>query len=126
MSFSLVYMTATSLEEAQRIGRLLVEERLAACVNILPGMISLYHWQGAIETGNEVVLIAKTRSALCPQLAARVEELHSYTVPCILELPVTHGNHRFLDWLAQETERPQDAPRIGIAEDDAEDSPPEH
>jgi periplasmic divalent cation tolerance protein len=100
-----VYMTAGSREEAERIGRILVEERLAACVNILPGMTSVYRWQGAVETAQEVVVIAKTRRSAFDALAERVRALHSYEVPCIIELPLGRGDAPYLDWIATETDR---------------------
>lgn len=101
----LVYITAGSVEEAAKIGRALVEERLAACVNILPGMRSIYHWQGAIETAEEAVLIAKTRAPLVTPLVARVKELHSYDMPCAVSLPILDGNPDYLRWLTEETAR---------------------
>mgnify|MGYP003579775346 CR=1 FL=1 len=101
-----VYITASSVDEAAMIGRALVEERLAACVNILPGMRSIYRWQGAIESADEVVLIAKSRSALVTALVARVRQLHSYDVPCVVSLPILDGNPDYLQWLAEETAAP--------------------
>jgi periplasmic divalent cation tolerance protein len=98
-----VYITTSSPEEARRIGRQLVEERLAACVNIIPGMTSFYWWQGKIEEGSETVLIAKTRAELVEPLTERVKALHSYTVPCIIALPIVGGNRGFLQWIADET-----------------------
>ena len=95
----LVYITAGSAEEAATIGRALVEERLAACVNILPGMRSIYRWQGAIESADEAVLIAKTRSALVTALVARVRQLHSYDVPCAVVYDMTDGLPAYLDWI---------------------------
>lgn len=103
MDLVFAYITAGSPEEAARIGRALVEERLAGCVNILPGMTSIYRWDGAIETATETVLIAKTRAGLFERLAARVRELHSYEVPCVVELPAGRGNPAYLDWLAAQT-----------------------
>ncbi|HYD32378.1 MAG TPA: divalent-cation tolerance protein CutA [Azospirillaceae bacterium] len=103
MELIFVYITAGSVDEARRIGRALVEERLAACVNLLPGMTSIYPWEGRIEEGGEVVMIAKTRAELFDPLAARVRALHSYTVPCIIELPLGRGNPAYLDWLVAET-----------------------
>ena len=100
------YVTAASTEEAQAIGRALVVERLAACVNILPGMHSVYHWQGAVETAEETVLIAKTRAELADALAARVKELHSYDVPCVVILPISGGYPPFLRWIEDETAAP--------------------
>lgn len=97
------YVTAGSPEEARRIGRALVEERLAACANILDGMTSIYRWQGAVEEATESVLIAKTRAALFEPLAVRVRELHSYDVPCVVELKVDRGNPAYFDWLREGT-----------------------
>jgi periplasmic divalent cation tolerance protein len=101
-----VYMTAGSVEEARKIGRALVEARLAACVNIIPGMTSLYWWQGKIDEGSETVMIAKTRADLVPQLTERVKALHSYTVPCVVSIPIENGNRAFLDWIEAETQQP--------------------
>ena len=106
MAFRFVYMTTASPDEAQRIGRTLVEERLAACVNIVPGMRSLYWWQGAVQDGQETVLIAKTRAELLESLTARVKALHSYTCPCVVALPIEGGNADFLRWIADETRAP--------------------
>ncbi len=98
-----VYVTCASMEEADRIGRALVEARLAACVNILPGMSSLYWWQGTIEEGRETVLIAKTREALLDALTARVKALHSYACPCVVAFPVHAGNSDYIAWIEAET-----------------------
>lgn len=101
--FVVVYVTTSSLEEGRAIGRHLVEERLAACVNLLPGMESIYRWQGGIETAQETVLIAKTRAVLVDQLNARVRELHSYDCPCVVALPIAAGNPAYLRWIGAET-----------------------
>jgi periplasmic divalent cation tolerance protein len=106
MAFRFVYMTAGSPEEARRIGRTLVEERLAACVNILDGMQSFYWWQGAVQEAPETVLIAKTRAELLERLTERVKALHGYRCPCVVALPIEGGNPAFLQWLADETEAP--------------------
>jgi periplasmic divalent cation tolerance protein len=99
-----VYTTYPSLVEAERAGRALVERRLCACVNILPGMISHYWWQGAIERGEEVVMIIKTRASLAERVSAAVKELHSYTTPAILVIPIENVDHAYLGWLVGETE----------------------
>ncbi len=101
----LIYTTYPSLAEAERIGKAVLEKRLAACVNILPGMISHYWWQGAIERGEEVVMIIKTRASLAEAVRAEVKALHSYTTPAILVLPVQGGEPGYLQWLMEETER---------------------
>jgi periplasmic divalent cation tolerance protein len=102
-----VYTTYPSLVEAERIGKALLERRLAACVNILPGMISHYWWQGTIERGEEVVMIVKTRASLADGVRAAVKEMHSYTTPAILVLPIEGGEPGYLDWLMKETEQGQ-------------------
>jgi periplasmic divalent cation tolerance protein len=106
MEFLFAYITAPDVEEARRIGKTLVEERLAACVNILPGMESHYWWQGKMESSAEAVLIAKTRASLRDALLERVRGLHSAETPCVVFLPVAGGNPDYLGWLADETEAP--------------------
>lgn len=103
MDFVLAYVTAGSAAEARRIGRTLVTERLAACVNIIDGMQSIYHWQGAVCEEDEAVLIAKTRASLAEELTRRTKELHSYDCPCVVILPIAGGNAEFLAWLEEET-----------------------
>jgi periplasmic divalent cation tolerance protein len=100
-----VYTTHPSLVEAERIGRELLERRLCACVNILPGMVSLYWWQGAIERGEEAVMIIKTRAALAERVRAAVRRLHSYTTPAILVLPIESVDPDYGDWLLTETQQ---------------------
>jgi periplasmic divalent cation tolerance protein len=95
----MVYITTPDLDVARRIARALVEERLAACANILPGMESFYRWEGAVLNDQEVVLIAKTRSALLVPLTERVIALHPYEVPCVVALPVNQGHEPFLRWI---------------------------
>jgi periplasmic divalent cation tolerance protein len=100
-----VYTTFPSIVEAERAGRQLVERRLCACVNILPGMVSLYWWEGAIERGEEVVMIIKTRAALAEAVRAAVRQMHSYTTPAILVLPIESVDPNYKAWLLAETER---------------------
>ena len=100
----LVYTTYPSVVEAEQAGRLIVERRLAACVNILPGMISHYWWQGTIERAEEVVMIIKTRASLAERVSAAVKEMHSYSTPAILVLPLESVDKPYLDWLMAETE----------------------
>jgi periplasmic divalent cation tolerance protein len=101
----LVYTTYPSVVEAERAGRLIVERRLAACVNILPGMVSHYWWQGALERGEEAVMIIKTRASLAEKVRAAVKAGHSYTTPSILVLPVEGGDPDYLGWIMAETEK---------------------
>lgn len=103
MSTAFVYMTAADKTEAINIGRALVEERLAACVNVFDGMTSLYWWEGKLEQGHEAVLIAKTRQALTAKIIDRVRELHSYDCPCVIAWPIETGNPDYLDWIERES-----------------------
>lgn len=103
MSEMFVYMTAGSLEEARRIGRALVEERLVACVNLLPITRSIYRWQDRVEEAEEVAMIAKTQAPLVDRLTRRVAMLHSYDCPCVVALPIAGGNPEYLAWIAAET-----------------------
>ena len=98
-----VYTTYPSLVEAERIGKAILEQRLAACVNILPGMISHYWWKGAIERGEEVVMIIKTRASLAEQVRAAVKEMHSYTTPAILVMPIESVEKSYFAWILAET-----------------------
>lgn len=102
-----VYITAPSRDEALAIGRALVEERLAASVNVMAGARSIYWWQGKIEEAEEAVLVAKTRAGLAERLIARVKVLHAYACPGIVTLPILEGNPDYLTWLNDET-RPEE------------------
>lgn len=99
----LVYVTAPSAAEAERIGRDIVDSRLAAAVNLLPGAKSLYRWRGRLEQADETVLILKTRRDLADAVVERVRALHSYECPCAVILPVEGGNAAYLDWIRSET-----------------------
>ena len=99
-----VYTTYPSVVEAEKSGRAIVERRLAACVNILPGMISHYWWQGTLERGEEVVMIIKTRASLAEAVRQAVKEMHSYETPAILVIPLESVDQSYLAWMMQETE----------------------
>jgi periplasmic divalent cation tolerance protein len=99
-----VYTTFPSLVEAERVGGSLIERRLCACVNILPGMVSYYWWQGAIERGDEVVMIVKTRAALTDAVRIAVKEMHSYTTPAVLVIPIESVDPDYQAWIMRETE----------------------
>jgi periplasmic divalent cation tolerance protein len=99
-----VYTTYPSLVEAEQAGRAIVERRLAACVNILPGMVSHYWWEGKVERGEEVVMIIKTRASLAEPVRAAVKEMHSYATPAILVLPIESVDQPYLQWILAETE----------------------
>lgn len=99
----LVYMTAASAEEAWRIARHVVEHRLAAGANILPGMHSIYHWKGEVVEASEAVCIFKTEEDRFEDLREAIVSLHSYEVPCVVALPVSAGHEDFLRWMRDET-----------------------
>ncbi len=99
-----VYTTYPAIVEAERAGRALVERRLCACVNILPGMVSVYRWQGAVERGEEVVMIIKTRASLAERVRAAVKEMHSYTTPAILVIPIESVDPGYHAWIVEETQ----------------------
>lgn len=99
----LIYVTVPSADEAARIGRALIEARLAACANVIGPVRSIFRWQGAVRDDSEYILIAKTRRANVDALTARTVELHSYTLPCVVAMPIEGGNAPFLEWIAAET-----------------------
>jgi periplasmic divalent cation tolerance protein len=99
-----VYTTYPSIVEAETAGSALVAERLAACVNILPGMISVYRWQGAVERAQEAVMIIKTRASLAEAVRARVKATHPYDTRAIVVLPVESVDQRYFAWIIAETE----------------------
>jgi len=101
-----VYTTYPSIVEAEQAGRALVERRLAACVNILPSMVSLYRWQGKIDRGDEVVMIIKTRASLAEPVRTAVREMHSYTTPAILVIPLESVDPDYHSWIVAETQPP--------------------
>ncbi|MDP2312044.1 MAG: divalent-cation tolerance protein CutA [Pseudomonadota bacterium] len=94
-----VYITAPDADVAARIGRLLVEEELAACCSLVPGVRSIYRWEDAIHEDAEVLMIVKTRAACVEALTARVVAVHPYTLPEVLALPVLDGHLLYLDWV---------------------------
>jgi periplasmic divalent cation tolerance protein len=97
----LVYITTNDKTQAKTIGRTLVEERLAACANIIDGMESIYWWEGKICEDNESVLIVKTRESILDKLTARVKSIHSYACPCVVALRITGGNEDYLRWIGE-------------------------
>jgi periplasmic divalent cation tolerance protein len=103
MDLRFVYITCKDADEARRIGKTLVEQRLAACANVLDGMNSFYWWEDALQDDREAVLIAKTRADLMEELTDLVCKLHSYDVPCVVGLPFGEGNPEYLAWVRAET-----------------------
>lgn len=98
-TYCVVLVTAGSRENAVLIARTLVEERLAACCNILPGLTSVYRWEESVQEDEELLLICKTQTAQFPQLQRRVQDLHTYDVPEVIQLPVTAGSAPYLAWI---------------------------
>lgn len=99
-----VLVTAPSTREAERIARKIVEERLAACVNIATAVRSIYEWKGTLCEEGEVLMVIKSSRARLPELIPRIQKLHSYEVPEVLALPVFAGSESYLDWLAAQTQ----------------------
>lgn len=97
-----VFCTCANDDEASRLAEALVEQRLAACVNLLPPVRSIYRWQGNIETALEVLLLIKTNQSRLEALCERIVELHSYDTPEIIALPVEHGLEKYLTWLREQ------------------------
>jgi periplasmic divalent cation tolerance protein len=103
MSYTLIYVTAPNRAAALNVARRLVEERLVACANVFDGVTSLYWWEGKIQEDTEAVLVAKTASARVSAVIDKVKEIHDYSCPCVVALPIVAGNPAFLDWIGAET-----------------------
>jgi periplasmic divalent cation tolerance protein len=99
--YQLIFTTCPNSGLAERLGRALVEEHLAACVNVLPPMQSVYRWRGAIESGSEQLLIIKIRGADYPAVEQRIRELHSYELPEVIAVPIAAGLPEYLAWLGR-------------------------
>ncbi|MCX6180742.1 MAG: divalent-cation tolerance protein CutA [Bacteroidetes bacterium] len=102
--YIMVYIVCSSDAEANNIGKLLVEKRLAACVNIFPAMQSMYWWEGKIQTSKEVSLFAKTTSLKFEEIKNTVLEVHSYDCPCVIAIPVSAGEENYLKWIGREVQ----------------------
>jgi periplasmic divalent cation tolerance protein len=98
-----LYVTCGSNDEALKIGRALVDERLAACANVLSPHVAIYRWEGSLQQDAETGLLLKTRRDLIDCATARIKQLHSYSVPCVVALPIAGGNPDFLAWIGAET-----------------------
>jgi periplasmic divalent cation tolerance protein len=103
MEYRAVFVTAPNGDEALKIARALVEERLAACVNIISGVRSIYRWEGNVEDDTEVLMVAKTTERLFGPLSKRVKELHSYAVPEVIGLSIVDGLGDYLGWIDEST-----------------------
>ena len=102
----LIYTTLPSLEDAKRVGEALVAGRLAACVNMFPGMISIFEWKGAREEASEVAMIIKTRAALVDKVLGETKRLHPYELPALIVLPAQGGSAEYCGWIAAQTQAP--------------------
>lgn len=98
-----VYITASGKKEARKLARMILSEKLAACVNICDNVQSWYSWNGSIENSKEALVLAKTRSSLFDKLSKKVKENHSYDLPCILAIPVKHAEKEYAKWVISET-----------------------
>jgi len=98
-----VWITCASAEQAESLGRALVEERLAACANVLPGVTSIYRWQGVVQRDAETGLLLKTRAELFAALEARVRAMHSYEVPCVVSWPIEAAGEAYARWVREQT-----------------------
>lgn len=103
MSYVMLYVTASDRIEAERIAKTLVEERLIACANLHEGMMSFYWWEGRVQSESEASFLAKTKKNLVSRITKRIKELHSYSCPCVVAIPIQGGNQEFLDWIESET-----------------------
>lgn len=101
MSFKLIYVTCPNEAEAKKIAYTLVEEKLVACANILPGVTSIYEWDGKMEENREVAMLCKTTSHQVSRMVERIKELHSYQVPCVVSTAIFGGNPEYLAWVAR-------------------------
>ena len=103
MTACMLYITASDRAEALKVGRALVEARLAACANVFDGITSVFWWDGQVQDEPECALVCKSREDLVDAVVAKVKEVHSYDVPCVVALPIRAGNPAFLQWIEDET-----------------------
>ena len=103
MGRSLFYITVENMEEAEKIAEVLIKEKLAACVNVIPGMRSFFCWEGEVQSESEILVIGKTKSVLVEELVECVKKYHSYELPCVITFNIEDGNPPFLEWIDKET-----------------------
>ena len=101
--YRVVLVTCGSIAEARRIGRTVVEKKLAACANIVPSVESIYRWKGKVERAREVLVVIKTNARRLPKLEREVKRLHSYDIPEFIVLPIVAGSRKYLAWLGEST-----------------------
>ena len=101
-AYIVLFTTASNSEEAHKIAKVLLSQRKAACVNIVPGISSLFWWQDKLDSAQESLLIVKTKASLLNQIVTLVREIHSYEVPEIVALPIIGGNEDYLEWIDKE------------------------
>ncbi|GAB4307159.1 MAG: divalent-cation tolerance protein CutA [Methanobacteriaceae archaeon] len=100
--YILVYITTSGMDESEKIARLLVDGKLAACTNILPSIKSIYRWQEEVEEDSESLLIAKSDTSKIDEIIEMVKKVHSYEIPCVLAIPIIKGSEDYLDYLDSE------------------------
>ncbi len=105
MGYCLVYTTFADHDEATRVASALVEDRLAACVNIFSAITAIYRWQGKIEQGQEVAALIKTKDELFSAIENKIKTLHSYENCCVIKLPISAGAEQFLNWIDMQVQR---------------------
>ncbi len=103
-AYIVLFITTANADEARRISSRLLNQRKAACVNIVPRVDSLFWWQGKLDSAQESLLIVKTRASLLNEIVTLVREIHSYHTPEIIALPIVGGNQDYLDWIGKETQ----------------------
>ena len=103
-SFIVLFITTDSAEEARKIAEVLIEQKKAACVNIVPGVESVFRWEGKVDSARENLLVVKTKASLLDEVVKLVKKVHSYDVPEIIALPIIGGNKDYLDWIGESVE----------------------
>lgn len=105
MSYIIILITCPNIKEANNLASLLVSNKLAACVNVIPKIQSIFHWQGKIDRAQEILLLVKTKQGLFNKIARLVRKHHSYDTPEIIALPIIKGNKKYLDWIKKSTQK---------------------
>ena len=102
--FVAIYTTFDNIDEAKKIARILVDEKLVACVNLIPNVISIYPWQGKIEESEEIIMWCKTRDKQVESIKTKIKKHHSYDVPAFIVYQIKTGSEAYLQWITEETE----------------------